>query len=190
MEMKSWFMLSSWITILVGIWVIFGAFDPYIIYSGDFYVYLILISGIIGIIGALISLGIFPIIGGLSISISIIYLTFQYSFNTALLITFLKAVLLIIGGCGIILTFEEPIDLQSFELPRLGMGKGEFLALKDLGITTLEELIAEKGNEEEICSITIISLTQLKNWIKKAEEIIQEHKKVKKDQLRKSLKKI
>ncbi|MFX1298637.1 MAG: hypothetical protein ACFFD2_27730 [Promethearchaeota archaeon] len=187
MNKKQWFIIFSWGTVIIAILVIFDSFNYFII-PLDFYFYLILISGIIGIIGALISLGIFPTIGGLAICISMIYLSIQYGFEGTFLMSFLKATALLILGCGMILTFEEPIDLQSYELPRLGLNKTEFLALKNLGITTLKELIEEKGNEEEISSITSIKQPDLKSWIHKAEEILENYNKVKKEQLKKDFK--
>ncbi len=188
MDKRKWFIVSSWGTILVGIWVIFDAFNPYILVYGDYYLYLILISGILGIFGAIISLGIFPVISGFVICGSLIYTSFLYELNPPILFSFLKALGFIIAGCGMIITFEESYELELYGLHHLGMGKTEYFALKDLGITTLEELVEEKGNEEEICSITSIPIIQLKSWIRKAEELLQEREKRKKEQLRKDFK--
>ena len=96
-----------------------------------------------------------------------------------------KASILLILGCGMILTYEEPTDLESFGIHRLGMNRDEYFALKDLGITTLTELAEEKGNEEEISAITSIKQSDMKKWIQKAEEILQEHEKLKKEKLKK-----
>ncbi|MHA1357358.1 MAG: hypothetical protein ACTSQI_02940 [Candidatus Helarchaeota archaeon] len=188
MEKQKWFIVSSWGTIIIAIWVIFGAFDPVIAYFGDFYTYLIFISGIIGIFGAMTSLGIFPTVGGLAVSISMVFLSFQTGFGGSILFTFLRGTILIIFGSVMILTFEESINEETYELPRLGINKAEYYALKDLGITSLQDLIEEKGNEDEICSISEINRADLIEWIKKAEEIIQKRVDIKKEQLKKDFK--
>ena len=187
MKKETLFKIASWGTIIIGIWVIF---DAIIYFDFEFYFYLILISGIIGIIGAIISLGIFPLIGGLAISGGMIFLFTQFGFiSTELLFSFLKAVLLMIGGSGIILTFETPENMLSTDLTRLDIGKTEYFELKTVGITNLSDLVEEKGHEEEICSITSISVPQLKAWIHKAEQILEETEKVRKAQLQKDFKK-
>ena len=188
MEKKTLFLISSWGTIIISIFVILDAFNPYILVYGDFYLYLILIAGIIGIIGAIISLGIFPVIGGFIICGSLLYSSVIYGISVPILSSFGKAILLLIGGCGIILTFEDSREINSFELPLLGLNKTEYFALRNVGITNLTELIAEKGNEKEICAITTISLSQLKSWIQKAEKILTENEEMKKAQLKKDFK--
>ena len=184
MKKETLFKIASWGTIVIGIWVIADAFQYF-----DFYFYLILISGIIGIIGAIISLGIFPLIGGLAISGGMMFLFTQFGFISTLIFSFLKAVLLMIGGCGIILTFEAPESMLAIDLTRLDIGKTEYFELKTVGITNLSDLVEEKGHEEEICSITSISVPQLKAWIHKAEQILEETEKVRKAQLQKDFKK-
>jgi hypothetical protein len=186
LKRRTLFMISSWGTIIVGIWIILGAFDQYIRAYGDFYLYLILIAGIIGIIGAITSLGILPLIGGFVISGGMLFLGIQYEFELPVLSIFIRAILFILGGSGIILSFEEPLPASS--LVRLGVNRTEFFQLKELGINTIEELIEEKGHEEEICAITSISLNEIKEWIKKAEEILQEEEQRKKDKLKKNFK--
>ncbi|HUY00919.1 MAG TPA: hypothetical protein VMV49_15260 [Candidatus Deferrimicrobium sp.] len=186
LKRRTLFLISAWGTILIGIWIIFGAFDPFILIYGDFNLYLILIGGIIGIIGAIISLGVLSVIGGLVISGGMLYLGVIYGFELPILFAFLKAVFFILGGTGIILTFEEPILYSS--LLQLRVDKTEYFQLKEIGINTIDDLIEEKGNEEEVCAITSISLNQLKGWIKRAEEIHQEEEQLKRDQLKKDFK--
>ncbi len=188
MEKRSWFIISSWGSVIIGIWIIFGAFDPVIVFFGDFYIYLILISGIVGIFGALVSLGILPTIGGFAICISMILLSFQTGFGGPILYTFLRGSILIIFGAIMILSFEDTENKEAYELARLGMNKTEYFTLRDLGITTLKELIEEKGCEDEICSISEISKADLMDWIKRAEEILQKRADLKKEQLRKDYK--
>ncbi len=181
--------ISSWATILVSIWVIFGAFDPYILYYGDFYIYLILIAGAMGVLGAITTLGILPFIGGFAISGGMIYLGFVYGFNPPILYTFLRGILLSLGGSGIILTFESPVDPYSIELIRLNIGKEEYYYLKNLGINNLKDLVEEKGHEEEICAIASIPLPKLKEWICRSEEISKEIEDLKKAKLESDYKK-
>ena len=76
MEKDTWFKISSWGTIAISIIVIIGAFNPYIALYGDFYIYLTLIAGILGVFGALLSLGILPLLAGVAVSISLMFLTF------------------------------------------------------------------------------------------------------------------
>jgi hypothetical protein len=166
--------ISAWATILVSIWVVFGAFDPSILLFGDFYMYLILVAGIIGILGAITTLGILPFIGGFAISGAMIYLGFTYGFFPPILYSFLRGVLLTLGGSGIILTFEAPVDPYSIELIRLDIGKQDYYNLKNLGINNLQDLVEEKGHEEEICTIASIPIPRLKEWICKSEEIFKE----------------
>lgn len=175
------------LTILVGILIIFGAFD--VRFYGDPYMYLVLIAGIIGIIGAITTLGILPILGGLAISGGMMYLGFIYEFNPIILFSFLRAILFILGGSGIILTFEAPVDPCSIELFRLGMEKQEYYNLKNLGINNLEDLVKEKGNEEEVCSIISVPPSKLKEWVDKSEQILKEIEVLKKAQLEKDFKK-
>ena len=182
-------MISYLTTIFIGIWIIFSAFDPYLLYYGEFYMYSLIIIGIIGIIGALTTLGILPLIGGLVISGEMIYLGFMYGFNPPILFTFLRGILFLLGGSGIILTFEVPMDPFSIELIRLNIEKEDYNNLKKLGINNLKDLVEEKGNEEEICAITSIPLSKLIEWIGKSEEILKEIENSKKSQLEKNFKK-
>jgi hypothetical protein len=181
--------ISSWATILVGIWIIFGAFDAYMSYYGSFYMYLSLIAGIIGILGALTTLGILPFLGGFAISGVMIYLGFVYGFNPPILFTFLRGILLSLGGSGIILTFEAPVDPYSIELIRLDIGKEEYHNLKNLGVNNLQDLVEEKGHEEEICTIASIPVPKLKEWICRSEEIFKEIEALKKTKLERDYKK-
>jgi hypothetical protein len=181
-------MISSWLTVLVGVWIIMGAFFEISAYS-YFYLYLLLIAAVIGIIGAVTTLGILPIIGGLTIAGAMIYLGVIYEFNPIILYSLLRAVLFVLGGSGIILTFEEPVDPCSIELIRIGVGKQEYYNLKNLGINNLEDLVKEKGNEEEVCSIISVPLSQLKDWIEKSEQILTEIEELKKAKLEKDFKK-
>jgi len=186
---KQVLMISYLTTIFIGIWIIFSAFDPYLLYYGEFYMYSLIIIGIIGIIGALTTLGILPLIGGLVISGEMIYLGFMYGFNPPILFTFLRGILFLLGGSGIILTFEVPMDPFSIELIRLNIEKEDYNNLKKLGINNLKDLVEEKGNEEEICAITSIPLSKLIEWIGKSEEILKEIENSKKSQLEKNFKK-
>lgn len=181
--------ISAWATILVSIWVIFGAFDPYILYYGDFYMYLSLVVGLIGILGAISTLGILPLIGGFVIAGAMMYLGLVLGFNPPILFTFLRGVLLSLGGSGIILTFEPPVDPYSVELIRLDIGKEDFYNLKNLGVNNLQDLIEEKGHEEEICTIASIPVPKFKDWIRRSEEICNEIEALKKAQLEKDYKK-
>jgi len=151
--------------------------------------YLMGILGVIGIIGAIITLGILPFIGGLAISGEMMYLGVAYGYNLIILYNFLRAVLFILGGSGIILTYETPIDPHSIELIRLNIGKQEYYNLKHLGINNLKDLVEEKGNEEEVCSITSIPLLKLKEWISKSEQILNDIEILKKAELQKDFKK-
>ncbi|NVM29331.1 MAG: hypothetical protein HWN65_10870 [Candidatus Helarchaeota archaeon] len=189
MNKETIFKVASWGTIIVCIFIIFNAFNPDISDLGVFYSYLLFISGIIGIVGAIFSLGIFPVIGGLAISGGMMVISVQDGFDVSTLIVFLEAILLIIGGSGMILTYEEPLNLLSTDLSRLNIGKTEYFELKALGITNLKELVEEKGHEGEICSITSISVPELKDWIRQAEHILQEVEKTRKSQLQKDYKK-
>jgi len=181
--------ISAWATILVGIWVVFGAFDPYILYYGDFYIYLSLVAGVIGILGAITTLGILPLLGGFAISGAMIYLGFVSGFSPPILYTFLRGLLLILGGSGIILTFEPPVDSYSIELIRLDIGKEDYHNLKNLGVNNLQDLVEEKGHEEEICAIASIPVPKLKEWICKSEEIFKEIEALKKAKLESDYKK-
>lgn len=187
MDKKKWFTISSWVTVIFGILVIFDAFN-YWIAPFELYFYLILVAGIIGIVGAILSLGIFSMTGGIVICGALIYFSSLYGIPDVVLFSFIKAVCLLIGGGGMILTYEEAFDSERFEIARLGMNKTEYFALKDLGINTISDLLEEKGNEEEICSITSILLTDFKGWIEKAEKLLQEHEDRKKTQLRRDYK--
>lgn len=151
--------------------------------------YLILIAGVVSILGALTTLGILPLLGGFAVSGGMIYLGFVYGFNSPILFTFLRGILLILGGSGIILTFEPPVDPYSIELIRLDIGKEEYHNLKNLGVNNLKDLVDEKGHEEEICAIASIPLPKLKEWICRSEEIFKEIETLKKAKLESDYKK-
>ncbi|TFG04869.1 MAG: hypothetical protein EU536_03490 [Promethearchaeota archaeon] len=189
MQKETLFKIASWGTIVISIIVVIGAFDPFLVFYGDIYLYLTLAAGILGIIGALFSLGIFPLLGGIVMGGGMIFLSFQYGFNVPILAAFLKAILLMLGGSCMILTYEIPESPTSIELSRLGIGKMEYFELKGLGITDLKELIEEKGHEEEISSLTSLTVPQLKVWIKEAENIVEEVDKLQKAQLQRDFKK-
>ncbi|MHA1266416.1 MAG: hypothetical protein ACTSRS_14375 [Candidatus Helarchaeota archaeon] len=189
MERETWFKISSWGAVIVGLLVIVGAFDPYIGIYGEFYTYLILIAGIIGVIGAILSLGILPLLGGLIIIIGMLILTIQNELSISILETLLRAIFFTIFGGGIILSFEMPEDPLSIELSRLQIGKTHYYELKAIGITNLKKLVEERGHEKEVCSLTSIELPQLKSWIVKAEKILQEVNELKRRELIKSSKK-
>jgi len=183
LERETKFKIASWATLALSILVLIDSFLYF-----DFYFYWIFIAGILGLIGAVFSLGIFPIIGGLATSGGILFLVAQFGFVDTLLITLLKAIPLIIGGCGMIFWFEGPEDPLSTELSRLDIGREDFFELKTMGITNLKELVDEKGYEEEVCTLTSISISQLKAWIEQAEKILQETEKLRKAQLQRDFK--
>ena len=182
-ERETKFKIASWATLALSILVMIDSFLYF-----DFYFYLIFIAGILGLIGAVFSLGIFPIIGGLATSGGILFLVAQFGFVDTFLLTLLKTIPLIIGGCGMIFWFEGAEDPLSTELSRLDIGGEDFFELKTMGITNLKELVDEKGHEEEICSLTSISISQLKAWIEQAEKILQETEKSRKAQLQRDFK--
>ncbi|MDD1776714.1 MAG: hypothetical protein LUQ65_00990 [Candidatus Helarchaeota archaeon] len=189
MNKKQLLTIISWATIILGAWVVFGAFDSYMNYYGEFYMYFTIIAGVIGILGAFTTLGILPLLGGLAISGAMIYLGFLNGFNPPILFTFLRGILLSLGGCGIILTFEAPADPYSIELIRLNIGKEEYHNLKNLGVNNLKDLVEEKGHEEEICAIASIPVPKLKEWICRSEEIFKEIETLEKAKLEKDYKK-
>ena len=186
---KQILIISSWATIVVCIWIIFGAFDAFMLYYGDLYMYISLIAAGIGILGALTTLGVLPFLGGFAISGAMIYLGFVSGFDPPILFTFLRGILLCLGGCGIILTFEAPADPYSIELIRLDIGKEEYYNLKNLGVNNLQDLVEEKGHEEEICAIASIPVPKLKEWICRSEEIFKEIEALKKAKLESDYKK-
>ncbi len=179
------FKVASVVSLILSFLLIIDAFS-----YGSFYFYLILISGIVGLMGSILSLGIFPIIGGLVTGGGILFLVAQpeFEFADTFLLTLLKAVPLILGGCGMLLWYEFSEDPLSTNLSRLGIGKTDYFELKSMGITNLKELVEEKDHEEEVCSLTSIPLPQLKSWIEQGEKILQEIEKLRKAQLQKDFK--